>query len=96
MVKRDFGQDPLTEQEIINCRWFAVIDNTIGGWSISNVNQTVADSNPYEGRFELGNFLSESEARHIVDLHNAWWDNLVWRSYWPNIVFSVFCSSHEY
>lgn len=86
---RDFGVNPLTEDEVINCYWYPVIDDTIGGWSISNVNQTVADLNPYEGRFELGSFLTEYEAKHIADIHNTWWDKEVWKTYWPNIVVSV-------
>lgn len=89
MVIRDFSKDPISDTEVLNCRWYAVIDDTIGGWAISNVDQSVADLNPYEGRFELGSFLTEVEARHIADVHNDWWDKLVWRSYWPNIVYSV-------
>jgi hypothetical protein len=88
MVRRDFGQEPMIEDEILNCHWYAVIDNTIGGWSISNVDQSVADLNPYEGRFELGSFLTESEAKHIAKLHNDWWDIQVWGTYMTNIAWS--------
>jgi hypothetical protein len=84
MVKRDFGQQPITDEEVLHCRWYAVLDDTIGGWAISNVNKTVADLNPYEGMFEFGSFLTFNEADHIVSLHNAWWDEIVDDSYRDN------------
>jgi len=85
MVKRDFGQNPITDEEVIHTYWYAVIDNLIGGWAVSNVNMPTADLNPYEGRFELGCFLAEYEARHIAELHNAWWQKQVWATYAENI-----------
>lgn len=86
---RDFKIEPISEKEVIECYWYPVVDDTIGGWSISNVDQSVAHLNPYEGRFELGSFLTESEAEHIADIHNAWWDYQIWSSYANNILVAL-------
>ena len=88
MVKRDFGQEPITNEEVLNCYWYPVIDNLIGGWAVSNVNMTTADLNPYEGQFELGSFLAEYEAKHIAGLHNTWYLAKVYESYRENIEYS--------
>jgi len=96
-MARDFKKEPITEVEILYCRWYAVIDDTIGGWSISNIDQSVATLNPYEGRFELGSFLTEYEAKHIAFVHNAWWDSVVAMTYMENlgINFLTYCNRAE-
>jgi hypothetical protein len=88
MVDRDFGQNPVTENEIINCYWYPVLDNTIGGWSVSNVDESVTGLNPYEAKFELGSFLTETQARHITDIHNKWYQDIIWATYADNVEFS--------
>lgn len=85
MVIRDFKIEPISEDEVLNCRWYPVLDDTIGGWAISNVDQSVVDLNPCEGRFELGSFLTETEAKHICFVHNAWFEGVVAFSYHPNL-----------
>jgi len=85
MVKRDFGQNPITMDEVLHTYWYPVVDNLIGGWSVANVDMATADLNPYEGKFELGSFMTEYEARHIAELHNQWWQHQVWKTYEPNI-----------
>jgi len=97
MVKRNFKQNPITDAEILYCRWYPVVDSLIGGWAISNVNQTTAELNPYEGTFEFGSFMSEAEARHIAFVHNAWWDSIVAMSYLDNLgsYFVTYCNNAE-
>jgi hypothetical protein len=85
MVKRDFGKQPLTVDEIINCYWYPVVDDTIGGWAMSNVDQSVAHLDPYEGQFELASFLTEEEARHIAQVHNKWYQDKVYKTYYDNV-----------
>lgn len=84
-MPRNFKEKPVTQNEIIYSRWYPVVDDTIGGWSISNVDESVAFHNPAEGRFELGSFLTEDQARHIAWLHNCWWDTVVAASYMDNL-----------
>ena len=55
-------------------RWYAVPNVLIGGWCI--VNRDVEDNGALgaglaDGAREIGHFISEAVARHIVDLHNA-------------------------
>ena len=97
MVKRNFQKNPLTQEEIIYCRWYAVIDDTIGGWAISNVPEPVSELNPYTGKFELGSFMTADEAKHIVFVHNAWYDSVVAMSYIENIGanFLTYCNHAE-
>jgi hypothetical protein len=97
VVKRDFRKDPVTDSEVLYSRWYAVIDDTIGGWSISNVNESVANLNPYEGRFELGSFMTEVEAKHIAYVHNCWLDSVIAMSYIENLgnYFLTYCNHAE-
>ncbi len=69
--------------EIINVarqRWYAVENNSIGGWSIANVNKKVADINVAEGDREIGCFISQELAEHIVLLHNKYLAHNHWKS----------------
>lgn len=97
MVKRNFQKDPVTQEEIIYCRWYPVLDDTLGGWSISNVPEPVSELDPYQGKFELGSFMSEAEARHISYVHNCWWDSVVAMSYLDNLgaFFVSYCVNAE-
>lgn len=91
---RNFKKEPVTEQEVIYCYWYPVVDNLIGGWAISNVDMTTADLNPYEGKFELGSFMTEAQARHIADIHNTWYQDLVWKQdYYQNYLVSMYNNS---
>jgi hypothetical protein len=96
MVKRDFKKEPLTQEEVIGCYWYPVIDDTIGGWSISNVNESVANLDPYEGRFELGSFLTEYEAKHIADIHNLWLQEKMWNTYIENVQYTWYAEIISY
>lgn len=97
MVKRDFAKQPITDAEVLYCRWYAVADDTIGGWAISNVPEPVSQLNPYEGRFELGSFMTFYEASHIAFVHNAWYDSVVAMSYIENLgaTFLTYCNHAE-
>lgn len=96
MVKRDFGQQPLTEQEIIECYWYPVKDNLIGGWSVCNVNMPTSDMNVYEGQFELGSFMTEYQAKHIADVHNKWYQDEVLNTYKSNIEVGIAYNISKY
>jgi hypothetical protein len=52
-------------------RWYAHPNDIIGGWSVLNVDTRVSQANHRRGEHELGTFMSEPIARHIVELHNA-------------------------
>jgi hypothetical protein len=82
---RNFRINPVTAQELTECRWYAVPNDLIGGWDISNVNKPESQRNPYGEEFEIGSFLTEEVAQHIVDVHNTWWEIEVWKSYSYNI-----------
>lgn len=62
----------MTSQYAMQVPWFAVIDDTIGGWSISLVDKPVSKLNPVRNPREItiGDFLTEELARYIVELHN--------------------------
>jgi hypothetical protein len=97
MVKRNFQKQPITQEEIIYCHWYPVTDDTIGGWAISNVPEPVSELNPYNGKFELGSFMTEDEAKHIAYVHNAWYSSVVAMSYMDNLgtMFLTYCNHAE-
>lgn len=86
---RDFKKNPITTEELMQGYWYAVVDDTIGGFAISNVDEPVSQINPYEGKFELANFMDKGTAEHIAYLHNAWWEYTVWSSYANNILVAL-------
>lgn len=81
---RDFKKNPISEEEIMHCYWHAVKDTTIGGWAVATIDKPTHQINPYDGEFELGTFLSESGAKHIADVHNRWYQDIVWQTYADN------------
>jgi hypothetical protein len=85
MVIRDFRKNPVTDEELHNCYWYAVVNDLIGGYNVANVNKPESQTNPQNGEFEIGCFMSEGSAKHIAELHNAWWEYEIWSSYVPNI-----------
>lgn len=86
MVKRDFKKNPITLDEQLHCIWYAVVDDTIGGYAISNVNEPVSQLNPYEGKFEFANFVKQEIAEHVANLHNKWYREFVDDSYKDNFM----------
>lgn len=53
-------------------RWFAVVNDLIGGWAVSHVDKPLSQQDWEQGEGEIADFCTEAVARHIVDLHNAW------------------------
>lgn len=83
-------------EEMTYCRWYAVVDNLIGGYAISNVNKTTADMNHLEGEYEVASFMDQATAEHMVMLHNKWWDAKVWDSYHENLLVGIAKSIADY
>lgn len=86
---RDFKNNPVTFEELTNCRWYAVANDTIGGWDIANTDVPDSRRDPQKGEFEVGCFLTEKVAEHIAQLHNNAWDAYVWESYFGNIMEGI-------
>ncbi len=86
--KRNFQLNPVTTEELINCRWYAVANDTIGGWDVATSQTPDSVRNPHEGEFEVGCFLTKEVAEHIAAIHNKWWEVEVWKTYMPNIFYS--------
>lgn len=87
--KRNFRTNPVTDKELMECHWYAVPNDLIGGYTVANVNKPDSQHNVYEGDFEVGTFLSLGTAKHIAEIHNLWWDSKVWSSYYNNIMYSA-------
>lgn len=86
MVRRDFKLNPVTMEEEVQCIWYAVPNDLIGGWSVSNVDKPASQINVYHSQFELGTFMDRRVAEHIVNLHNKWWNRYVDDTYADNIM----------
>lgn len=95
MVKRNFRENPVTDAEIEQCIWYVNQEDLIGGWIITTVDKPASQINPYDGEFELANFVKKSMAEHIVELHNQWWTSVVWASYQNNIALSTWMDSYD-
>jgi hypothetical protein len=92
MVKvdmRNFKKNPITEAELQQCRWYAVSNDLIGGYSVATADKPESQLNPQNGEFEIGSFMTLKSAQHIADLHNSWWDACVWGSYYDNIMVGI-------
>ncbi len=93
MVKRDFSKNPITIEELMHCRWYAIANDTIGGWDIATANVPDSRRNPYAGEYEVGCFLTQQVAEFLAKLHNEWWDAKVWDSYYDNILVGMALSA---
>jgi len=51
----------------LSVKWYAQPDDLIGGWCVS-----IIDRPPSEGPGNIGDFMSEDIARHVVETHNRW------------------------
>lgn len=92
---RDFRKSPITYQELTECRWYAMANDTIGGWDVATAPVPDSRRNAQKGEFEIGTFLTEEVAQYIAELHNKWWDAVVWKSYYVNIVASVYLEAYD-
>jgi poly-beta-hydroxyalkanoate depolymerase len=79
----------------MECYWYAVPNDLIGGYTVANVNKPDSQHNVYEGDFEVGTFMTLEVAQHIADIHNAWWSIQVWNSYSDNLDWTTYRDYHE-
>lgn len=59
-------------EEALGRHWYAQPNDLIGGWAIMTGPQPPSAVTRENNLIEVGDFLSESLARHIADLHNEW------------------------
>lgn len=81
--------NPVTDKELMECRWYAVSNDLIGGYSVSTADKPESQQNIFQGDFEVGTFMTLETAQHIADIHNKWWDSKVWSSYYTNIMYAI-------
>lgn len=86
IVVRDFRKNPISFEELSYCRWYAIANDTIGGWDVANVNIPDSRRNPQYGEYEIGCFITREVAEHIAKLHNEAWDSYVWDTYHDNVI----------
>jgi hypothetical protein len=58
------------EDVLLRSEWFAVPDDTVGGWAVANAPVPVSAHSRDVGVTTIGDFLTERVARHVVYLHN--------------------------
>lgn len=61
---------PVVVESLLRSTWYAVRNDVIGGWSMTNVDKPVSQLDPRQGEVEIGDALSEEIATRIVTLHN--------------------------
>lgn len=84
--RRNFRLNPVTHEELMECYWYAVPNDLIGGYTVATVDKPDSLHNVYEGDFEIGTFMTLETAQHIAELHNAWWNIQIEDSYAENIM----------
>lgn len=57
---------------ITRMRWYAVPDDTIGGWAIATADLPTSRLPDSNGARWIGDALTQQLARHVVRLHNEW------------------------
>lgn len=55
-----------TAKALERAAWFAVPDDTTGGWAVANVNKPVSEHDSARREMTFGKFLSEPCARHVA------------------------------
>jgi hypothetical protein len=61
---------PFTE-EVLSVRWYVVVNDLVGGFSISHINKPLSEQNRRQGEGELFDSATEVLARYVVGMHNA-------------------------
>lgn len=51
-------------------RWYAVVNDEIGGYAVANVDKPVSAHDLEQGERAIGEFFSEQAAKHVAELHN--------------------------
>jgi hypothetical protein len=62
----------MTFDEVVNLKWYPVVDDCIGGWAVSHVDKPVSEHDHDEDECSLADFVDEGMAKHIAELHNVW------------------------
>ncbi len=57
--------------DLLNQRWYANIENLVGGWCVTNVDKAASEIDYRIGDVLLADCVNEDIAQHIVELHNA-------------------------
>jgi hypothetical protein len=61
------------EDRVLGEKWFVVVNDLVGGWSIANVDKPLSEMNFHSGgEREVGDFWSKEIAEHIVKMHNIY------------------------
>lgn len=62
----------VTEADVLARRWFAVPDDTVGGWACATVDLPISEIDQRNtGERVAVDCWGEATARHLADLHNA-------------------------
>lgn len=56
--------------ENLNKKWYVVFNDLIGGWSIQTINKSPSFLKEEEYHCFVGDIMSKTIARHIVEMHN--------------------------
>lgn len=83
--RRNFRSNPVTTEELVNCYWYAVTDDLIGGYSIATVNKPESQIDVWREEFTVGTFMTLAAAQHIAKVHNFWWQQEIWQTYSDNV-----------
>ena len=57
-------------RELLEQRWYVVVNDVVGGWSVSNVDKPISQQDPKNGEWEIADFVDHEEAEAIVAEHN--------------------------
>ncbi len=68
--------NPLSDRQaaianMLNVRWYAAVDDLVGGWCVSNVDKRASEQDFRTGDIYIADALNEDIAQHIIELHNA-------------------------
>lgn len=61
----------LTAEGLLRVRWHVIVDDVIGGWSLSNVNLPASVQDPNRGDRYLAEFVFREHAAYVAKLHEA-------------------------
>jgi hypothetical protein len=62
--------------DYLNMKWYAAVDDVVGGWAVAPVNEPVSAFLGYgDGRAVADGFFEKEHADHVVELHNDWLAN---------------------
>lgn len=61
-------------RKVLHGRWYPVVNDLVGGWSVATTNKTVAELNLLLSEFDVADVWNEEIATQIAELHNAWLD----------------------